>query len=892
MQTQTQLERQVEVFTTNSFGSLFTRFTRKFFNFLIAFSLLLSLSFTPAMPLAQAQVQPEGTVPRPVETGRLNTSVAQPATLNFTQIAAGYEHTCALTAGGGVMCWGDDWYGELSGWSGYGNTGFAGTPVSVWGLSSGVTALAAGYHHTCALTTSGGVKCWGANDFGQLGDGTTTVGNGPVDVSGLTSGVTALTAGGNHTCALTASSVKCWGGGQSTPVDVSGLVSGVTALAAGGSHTCALISGGVKCWGDNFYGQLGDGTTTSSSTPVDVIGLGSGVIALATGGSHTCALIATGGIKCWGYNYYSQLGDGTTTDSSTPVDVSGLSSGVVALTAGGRHTCALTASGGLKCWGRNSYGQLGDGTTTRRSTPVDVSDLGSGVTTLAAGYDHTCALTTGGGMKCWGWNEYGQLGDGTPNSYNMPMDVNGLESGVTALAANDFNTCALTASGGVKCWGDFYPPAPVPVDVNGLSSGVTALAAGGSHTCALTVSGGVKCWGDNFYGQLGDGTTNSSYYTPVDVSGLSSGVVALAAGGNHTCALTTGGGVKCWGDSQKTPIDMSGLASGVIALAAGGSHTCAVLTGGGVKCWGNNYYGQLGDGTTTTQYTPVDVIGLGSGVTALTAGGRHTCALTIGGGLKCWGHNYLGQLGNGTTTNSSTPVDVSGLGSGVTALVAGDSHTCAITASGGAKCWGYGTYGQLGNGAPSTRRSTPVDVSGLGSGVMALAAGKLHTCASVGAGRAKCWGSDYYSVLGVGRVIRRLTPVDVVGSTPARVALNYPTGQPGSFFTVTGENFPISSTLTIMLNSALLTTTLSVNATGGVIFFINTAGANAGDYILQASANFSLTSNMALTASSTVSTTFKLEPTAPLRVQEGGGQTLVVPAGLVGHKVYLPLVMR
>ena len=272
---------------------------------------------------------------------------------------------------------------------------------------TGIGNIAAGSYHTCALTTAGGVKCWGFNGAGELGDNTTIR--------------------------------------RLTPVDVSGLNSGVIAIAAGEGYTCALTTaGGVKCWGWNSGGQLGDNSTTQRLTPVDVVGLTSGVTAISAAQFHTCALTTAGGVKCWGWNGGGQLGNNSTTESLVPVDVLGLTSGVTAIATGFYHSCARTAAGGVKCWGWNADGQLGDNSTTQRLTPVDVAGLTSGIAAISAGFYHNCARTTAGGVKCWGFNADGQLGDNSIITRLIPVDVSGLGSGVSAIATGWGQTCAIT----------------------------------------------------------------------------------------------------------------------------------------------------------------------------------------------------------------------------------------------------------------------------------------------------------------------------------------------------------------------------------------------------------------------------------------------------------------
>jgi alpha-tubulin suppressor-like RCC1 family protein len=807
------------------------------------------------------------------------------------------------------------------------------------GLTIGVSAIVAGAVHTCALTGSSGVQCWGYNFYGQLGDGTTTDRYTAVDVSGLTSDVRAI---------------------------------GSISMS---EHTCALtINNGAKCWGRNVFGQLGDGTTNSTPNPVDVSGLTSDVRAIATGSNHTCALTMSDGVKCWGSNSNGQLGDSTIatgkTHVDTPLDVSGLTSGMSAIATGGSYTCALTSGGGVKCWGRNNVGQLGDGTTIDRHTPVDVSVLTgtalstptstntatltstptftstptstatdtatstttpnlvdycnlqyppsfviesgqsspliygriyeAGVTDLAGanlivkaqvGYGPLGSDPTGN--VNWTWfpttfnRQYGNddeyqgsfpvptVGTTTQFAYTYRFTLNatytycdsdgagtnpGLSfnpgllgfmtvnpvatatytstptetytptstqtftstptdtstatptftatsipmSQVSAIAGGYGHSCALLTNGQIQCWGsngngqlgDGTTITQLnPVEVSGFGSGLGAITAGESHTCALRSAGDVKCWGFNGNGQLGDGTT-STRLKAVDVSGLTSGISAISAGDLHTCALATSGGVKCWGfnafgqlgdgttNQRNTPTGVNGLASGVSAIAAGWYHTCALMSGG-VKCWGQNAYGELGDGTTNQRNSPVGVSGLTSGVSAIAAGYAHTCALMTSGGVKCWGANDNGQLGDGTLTDRYTPVDVSGLTSGVRVIAAGYYHTCALMTSGGVKCWGANFYGELGDG--TTQPNMPVNVSGLANGVSAIAAGWYHNCALTTSRGVKCWGRNIEGQLGDGTTTQRNTPVDVTGLTGTFTAT------PTATFTSTPINTPTST---------------------------------------------------------------------------------------------------
>ncbi len=440
------------------------------------------------------------------------------------------------------------------------------------------------------------------------------------------------------------------------------IVLGITAVGAarasarGGPSAAAGPPGIGLAWGANGSGQLGDGTTADSSTPVAVdLPAGTMITALAGGGLHSLALTSAGTVLAWGANGSGQLGDGTTTSSSTPVAVDvPVGTTIIGIAAGNSHSLALTSAGTVLAWGFNDFGQLGDGTTISSSTPVAVDvPVGTTIIGIAAGNSHSLALTSAGTVLAWGFNDFGQLGDGTTISSSTPVAVD------------------------------------VPVGTT-----ITALAGGGFHSLALTSAGAVLAWGANGSGQLGDGTTISSS-TPVAVD---------------------------------LPVGTT-----ITALAGGRFHSLAVTSVGTGLAWGLNDLGQLGDGTTISSSTPVAVdLPAGTTISAVAAGNRHSLGLTSAGAVLAWGLNALGQLGDGTTTNSSTPVAVDlPAGTTITAVAAGAAHSLALTSAGTVLAWGANGSGQLGDGT-TVNSSSPVAVDvPAGSTITAVAGGGFHSLAIV-----------------------------------------------------------------------------------------------------------------------------------------------------------------
>lgn len=655
------------------------------------------------------------------------------------EIAAGRYHVCARRAAGAVLCWGQNWDGQL------GHAGDSELPGAVAEVPDAIS-IAAGEYHSCAARSDGSVYCWGQNSSLQIGVAD-TADQTPIQVPGVT-GAVQVAAGGDHSCALAGDgAVYCWGengdgqlGNDSTTDSMSpsrvvltggGELPAMEAIASGDDHVCALTTDSrVYCWGENDYGQLGNDSATSLSVATAVKGLDGVVIeAITAGEEHSCAIDDQGLAYCWGQNRSGELGDGSQVNRALPTALASLPP-LVAIDAGGddvgSHSCAIDVCGRLYCWGAGGHGQLGDGRLPHSTALVKVTDNADGVW---LGANHTC-FTRSGELFCFGRNDEGQLGDGTQLARSEPGSV-AILADVKDVALGLHHSCAVQNDGDLYCWGkngsdqlglgDSRSEITAPAQL--LGSEWSQVASGEEHSCALDTAGGVFCWGRNGVGQLGlMGVTPAPTPAALDLSGLGITVTdELSADQDFSCARS-GASVVCWGDNAdgqlgqgaasatpSLPATVAGVSAS--AIAAGHDHVCVISDAAGLICWGDNSQGQLGDGTTTDHFDPNVVPSLG-GFGLLEAGDRFTCAAN-GDGLLCFGENDYGQLGRGTVTSRETSPGAGPAFNRVDALGLGQAHACVVgrlDGNDGLYCWGRSAYGQLGDGVavvwPSPREVT------------------------------------------------------------------------------------------------------------------------------------------------------------------------------------------
>lgn len=460
------------------------------------------------------------------------------------------------------------------------------------------------------------------------------------------------------------------------------------------------------------------------------------------GRSHTCAVLKDSTAWCWGFNSLGQLGNGTSGNySTTPVQVSSLT-GVTKISLGGLHTCALKSDGTVWCWGYGGDGQLGNGAVANSSTPVQVSGLAD-VTDFSAGGNTTCAIKNDGTVWCWGEGSNGQIGDGNNNDRNSPLQV------------------------------------------SGLTSVIEVASVYGSH-CALKNDSTVWCWGAGTAGQLGNSASLDSN-TPVQTTGIANAVSLDGSRyGAHFCTLLSDYTIKCWGQNdsmqladttstnRNAPIVPTGLPASYSAreISLGASHSCLVLQNSQVYCWGIYSSGQQTPGSVqpaNVAHNPPTLVSLSIEIKFIYAGNQTTCALDQSDYLYCWGLNNLGQTGTGTSINQFSPITSAPSKSDIVSSSVGKSHVCIVNGSGTVSCWGDNTYGQLGNGT-NTFSSTPVFVSGI-SNATQVSSGFAHSCARLSTGDVSCWGYNGYGELGDGTTTHSNVPVTVaLGTTATHVA--------------------------------------------------------------------------------------------------------------------------
>ncbi|HEX8514627.1 MAG TPA: T9SS type A sorting domain-containing protein [Bacteroidia bacterium] len=543
-------------------------------------------------------------------------------------------------------------------------------------------------------------------------------------------------------------------------------------ISMGQAFSFGLKSDGTLwAWGRNEYGHLGDGTVINRHSPVQV-GSDNKWISISSGTSHCLGIKSDGTLWSWGLNLSGQVGDGSTTERHNPVQI-GTANNWTSVFGGGDRSFALKSDGTLWAWGENYWGQLGDGTNADKTSPVQIG-TDTKWTRISNGNTHTLGLKSDGTLWAWGYNITGALGDGTTTNRNNPVQI-GTANNWVDVSAGWGHSLALKSDGSLWSWGynasgelgngtgpGINAPARVGTDNNWVT-----ITTGHSYSLGSKSNGTLWAWGDNSNGQLGDGTIiNRS--TPVQISIVPNAWVTVDGGGSHTLGVKSNGSLWSWGNNnswqsgdaiytQRSFLIQIGTDLNWVGIKGGKNHSLGLQSDGSLWAWGNNSYGQLGVGDTLSRTNPVQV-GTEQSWSSIAAGENHSLGLKANGTLWSWGDNTYGQLGDATTTTRTSPVQV-GTDNKWISIATGSYHSLGLKANGTLWAWGNNSGGQLGNGTV-INELTPVQV-GIENKWISIASDSVHTLGMKSDGTIWAWGNNNLGQLGDGTTLMRTSPLQI-----------------------------------------------------------------------------------------------------------------------------------
>jgi alpha-tubulin suppressor-like RCC1 family protein len=658
-------------------------------------------------------------------------------------------------------------------------------------------SIAAGYYFNVYLANTGRVFTWGSNAFGQLGDNSITNRTAPASVLGTTKTFCKILTGQYHSIGLDKNGMA-WGWGLNssgqlgdntatnryTPVSVIGTTKTFCEIANGNlaSHNLVIDKyGKIWGWGSGAFGRLGNNSTLGQFTPVSIYGTNT-FCKVTVGAVYSVGIDKNGRLWSWGRNANGQLGDNTITSRITPVSVAGTIKTFCKVSAGNLHTHAIDKNGRLWGWGINTFGQLGDNTSSSRRTPVSVLGLVKTFCEISAGTQHTLAIDKNGRLWSWGYGKYGVLGnnDSTQAQKNTPVSVLGTVKTFCKIWAGNFHNIAIDYKGKTWAWGyNLYgivsnsnvEPKTTPISVT-ASKTFCKIFVGNQNGIGLTNNGEIFTWGLNDFGQIGD-NTGIGKYNPVSIAGSTKTFCQIVNGYASNYAIDRYGRIWSWGDNTSgklgdnsitnrfTPISILGTTKTFCKISTGFQHTAAIDQYGRIWSWGYNFYGQIGDSTTVSKRTPVAVLGALKTFCEISSQNNQTMAIDKNGRIWGWGHNQGGRLGIGAVLSTRTPRAILGVLKTFCKISSGADFGVAIDKNG--KVWGWGSNGsgQLGDNSGGTYTS-PISVYGTKT-FCKIVAGDLSVLAIDKNGKLWAWGDNTDGQLGDGTTTARCTPVAVAG---------------------------------------------------------------------------------------------------------------------------------